>query len=551
MTKEDILRYVAKTPHNTNPNMIGNMIDALVKGANGGSIPDNYPKVFSTIYDDTISTNGNAPTELTGVSADDFDDWEVKINGQTAIFGTFPEANVPSYHVETDQGDIYIVDASQFNKGVMVFSQNALENVSIEIKGLTLESDFVASVIKVCKENQIYTNGGEFYDSQIQAMEIDGGEGSYFLPLSNFSMPETYEISVDWSCNPGTKTSNVFYNSVVLSSTQPGFWSGQFEDSKTGTTKEAYLVYDNNEGWIFSYDDMPAGLYGITFTSEIEFTEPFADAVELIFNEITNMLNKLPSIPSPTKNNQVLISIPTEIRLTSVYNINTSATTGQGYNMGGYATLTITDFPARYGTNAASLASIRVGDEVDFKFAQGNETFRKTLITVFHNSSNSRLVAVSKDTNRDFMIEVNSSGTTVLGKSLGTRTTYSNFNLLKTSTTTTYSYEWYDRLPLGVTLISANQSYYIDKPIDGVDGILWAVQHNRLVYLSEIFSDTIWCYYFTNMWTNEQNQACLIFIYSAISSNSVAQHIVSINTVTGEVTKGTEWYNPNGGGDVA
>lgn len=30
MTKNDILKYVASTPHNTNPNMIGNMIDSLM-----------------------------------------------------------------------------------------------------------------------------------------------------------------------------------------------------------------------------------------------------------------------------------------------------------------------------------------------------------------------------------------------------------------------------------------------------------------------------------------------------------------------------------------
>ena len=39
MTKEDILEYVSRTPHNTNPNMIGNMIDALT-AQSGGGLPD-------------------------------------------------------------------------------------------------------------------------------------------------------------------------------------------------------------------------------------------------------------------------------------------------------------------------------------------------------------------------------------------------------------------------------------------------------------------------------------------------------------------------------
>ena len=39
MTKEDILEYVSRTPYNTNPNMIGNMIDALM-AQSGGGLPD-------------------------------------------------------------------------------------------------------------------------------------------------------------------------------------------------------------------------------------------------------------------------------------------------------------------------------------------------------------------------------------------------------------------------------------------------------------------------------------------------------------------------------
>jgi hypothetical protein len=46
MTKEDIVKYVVKTPHNTNPNMIGNMLDILMK-----TVPEPEPAEPTVTYE--------------------------------------------------------------------------------------------------------------------------------------------------------------------------------------------------------------------------------------------------------------------------------------------------------------------------------------------------------------------------------------------------------------------------------------------------------------------------------------------------------------------
>lgn len=54
MTKEDILEYISHTPHNTNPNMIGNMIDTLItQGGGGGLVVHTMAQGYNVLLSET------------------------------------------------------------------------------------------------------------------------------------------------------------------------------------------------------------------------------------------------------------------------------------------------------------------------------------------------------------------------------------------------------------------------------------------------------------------------------------------------------------------
>ena len=69
MNKNDILKYVASTPHNTNPNMIGNMIDALMESQPQPEPEPTEPTVtYETVEVDFILRDESAVESFNSVS---------------------------------------------------------------------------------------------------------------------------------------------------------------------------------------------------------------------------------------------------------------------------------------------------------------------------------------------------------------------------------------------------------------------------------------------------------------------------------------------------
>lgn len=103
MKKEDIIKYVIRTPHNTNPNMLSTMLDALIE-ENEESEPQPEPEVET--YTITLVPMCN------NEEIKDFVYWDVQLkyrediseNNSTLIEATFtsstsPEVTVFAYYM--------------------------------------------------------------------------------------------------------------------------------------------------------------------------------------------------------------------------------------------------------------------------------------------------------------------------------------------------------------------------------------------------------------------------------------------------------------------
>lgn len=123
MTKQQILNYVANTSYNTNPNMVGNMIDALVEGSEpSGSIDISKNGTY------TVAQYASAVVNVPGIVPSE--NIKIESNGEYNVtnYATAQvNVSVPNqqYKVNIVTGSIpfYIQHAGVLNKeGSYVFS---------------------------------------------------------------------------------------------------------------------------------------------------------------------------------------------------------------------------------------------------------------------------------------------------------------------------------------------------------------------------------------------------------------------------------------------
>lgn len=123
MTKERILEYVASTPQNTNPNMIGNMIDALVEGSEPSGtidISNNGTYAVAQYASATVNVPGIVPSGSIKIESNGEHDVTNYATAQVAV-------SIPNqqYKVNIVTGSVpfYIQHAGVLNKnGSFVFS---------------------------------------------------------------------------------------------------------------------------------------------------------------------------------------------------------------------------------------------------------------------------------------------------------------------------------------------------------------------------------------------------------------------------------------------
>lgn len=182
MTKEDILEYVAKTPHNTNPNMIGNMIDALA--SESGSMPKNYPlNNKNVLFNDTVELILDSNVYVfDSLNPDELPNYSITINNKQAesiiIQGT------PVYGIETSEGIIALADGRMEGiDGVVAFIDYDAGLVSIQVAEPTIDIDFLKGVKAALRTDHILTTGEEIYNQKNIPVTQDGESDHYFLNL--------------------------------------------------------------------------------------------------------------------------------------------------------------------------------------------------------------------------------------------------------------------------------------------------------------------------------------------------------------------------------
>ena len=182
MTKDEILRYVAKTPHNTNPSMIGNMIDALV--GEGGSMPKDYPlNNKNVLFDDTVELSLDSEIYVfDSLNPDELPNYSITINNKQAesmvVYG------MPVYGIETPEGMIALIDGRMEGiDGVVAVTDHDAGLVSIQVAEPTLDIEFLKGVKAALRTDHILTTGEEIYNQKNIPVTQDGESDHYFLNL--------------------------------------------------------------------------------------------------------------------------------------------------------------------------------------------------------------------------------------------------------------------------------------------------------------------------------------------------------------------------------
>lgn len=182
MTKDEILRYVAKTPHNTNPNMIGNMIDALV--GEGGSMPKDYPLNNKNIlFDNTVELSLDSEIYvLDSLNPDELPNYSITINNKQAE--SITAYGMPVYGIETPEGIIGLIDGRvEGMDAVIAITNYDAGLVSIQVAEPAVDIDFLKGVKAALRTDHILTTGEEIYNQKSIPVTQDGESDHYFLNL--------------------------------------------------------------------------------------------------------------------------------------------------------------------------------------------------------------------------------------------------------------------------------------------------------------------------------------------------------------------------------
>lgn len=201
MDKNTILNYVAKTPYNTNPNVIGNMIDALVEGeepTGNIEITENSENIDIAQYATaTVAVPGVTPTgELNITSNNTYD----VTNYASAV------VNVPN----PSTGNLSITANGNYNVANYA-------TASVTVNGPELA--FAIGVVGAGNEFTIYgsmppTKGGYGQVYSYQTYEIANGTVTD-IPIGTVSMPGT-TTNIGLACDfylPNTKVNAAVYGS--------------------------------------------------------------------------------------------------------------------------------------------------------------------------------------------------------------------------------------------------------------------------------------------------------------------------------------------------
>ena len=189
MTKEDILRYVAKTPHNTNPNMIGNMIDALVGEGGGGSMPKDYPlNNKNVLFNDTVELSLDSEIYVfDSLNPNELSNYSITINNKQAESMSFD--GMPVYGIETQEGIIALVDGRfEGFDGVVAFTNYDAGLVSIQVAEPAVDIDFLKGVKAALRTDHILTTGEEICNQKDILPTQDGESDYYFLNLGTVDL---------------------------------------------------------------------------------------------------------------------------------------------------------------------------------------------------------------------------------------------------------------------------------------------------------------------------------------------------------------------------